>query len=217
MDHGDRASSADQFGVLEDGGLAGESPHDPRRGAPPSSAPSAFQIQAPARQIKEDAGRLYEERSELFIKLGVRFRDHWLRTLKGPQLSVFLCLALYIDESNLSYPSIDTICAKTGYSNRSIIDAVASLECRGLVEVVREEGQVNRYILGPVVAFGKGSVHVGGVNLVHTISDTCELGDREPVNLATSEVHTKKNYKKNQGRRGHTKLKKWVLGKFADD
>ena len=210
-----------EFGVSEDGVPEGSDTPGSHHGTPPSDAPSAFEIQAPARQVKENAGQLYEARSGLYIKLGVRFRDEWLRRLKGPQLAVFLCLSLHIDEDNLSYPSIDKMCAETGYSNRSVIDTVRKLESKKLVEVIREEGQVNRYILGPLVAFGSGSVHVGGVNLVHSIDGgTYEPDDKEPVNLTTTQVHTKKNHKKNHVKeRPHTKKfdEPFRQGQFLDD
>lgn len=145
---------------------------------------SAIEIHGPSQHVFEREGKLYEDRSDPFIKFNVNFRKEWLAKLKGAKLSVFICLALHIDEDNKSYPSIDTIMAETELSNRAIINVIKELEGMKIIKVIRERGKVNRYKLAPIVAYGNKPVHVGPVNLVHTISsDTSELDDNRTCEL----------------------------------
>lgn len=82
--------------------------------------------------IRED-GSSYT-RSDIFVKLSVTFRDKMLRKLKGPMLSIFLCISLHCNSEMESWPSISTIEEETGYSRQATIDAIKKLAEMGLIE-----------------------------------------------------------------------------------
>lgn len=76
-------------------------------------------------------------REDIYVKLYVTFRDEMLAALKGPPLSVYLCIALHCGKEGMTaYPSIATICEETGYSNRAVITAAQKLQGMGLIEAV---------------------------------------------------------------------------------
>ncbi len=87
------------------------------------------------RFIRED-GTSYT-REDIFVKLSVTFRDNMLAQLKGAKLSVYLCIALFCGQEMQSYPSIDTISKRTGYSEQSVKAALKELQEMGLVEIER--------------------------------------------------------------------------------
>lgn len=80
-----------------------------------------------------DDGSTYT-RKEIFVKLDITFRDRMLKILKGPPLSVFLCISLHCDESMTAFPSITTIENETGYSRPAVLAALDFLIQAGLVE-----------------------------------------------------------------------------------
>lgn len=80
-----------------------------------------------------DDGSTYT-RKEIFVKLDVTFRDRMLKVLKGPPLSVFLCISLHCDESMTAFPSVTTIENETGYSRPAVLAALDFLIQAGLVE-----------------------------------------------------------------------------------
>lgn len=80
-----------------------------------------------------DDGSTYT-RKDIFVKLYVTFRDTMLARLKGPRLSVYLCIALHCGEDMTSYPSFKTISRETGYGRRAVIDAVGDLVAMNLIE-----------------------------------------------------------------------------------
>lgn len=80
-----------------------------------------------------DDGSTYT-RKEIFVKLDVTFRDRMLKILKGPPLSVFLCISLHCDESMTAFPSVTTIENETGYSRPAVLAALDFLIQAGLVE-----------------------------------------------------------------------------------
>ena len=80
-----------------------------------------------------DDGSTYT-RKEIFVKLDVTFRDKMLKILKGPPLSVFLCISLHCDESMTAFPSVTTIENETGYSRPAVLAALDFLIQAGLVE-----------------------------------------------------------------------------------
>lgn len=81
-----------------------------------------------------DDGSTYT-RKEIFVKLDVTFRDRMLKVLKGPPLSVFLCISLHCDESMTAFPSVTTIENETGYSRPAVLAALDFLiQQAGLVE-----------------------------------------------------------------------------------
>ena len=65
--------------------------------------------------------------SDIFVKLAVTFRDTMLAKLKGPPLSVFLCVALHCNQEMEAWPSIATIARETGYSKQAVIEATRTL------------------------------------------------------------------------------------------
>ena len=94
-------------------------------------------------------------RSEVSVKLSVRFREAQLRQLKGPILGVFICIALHINEEGRSWPSCALISQETGYARGTVFDCLKSLERMGYLSRVqtsnRETGQFasNVYQLFP--------------------------------------------------------------------
>ena len=82
--------------------------------------------------LREDGSTF--TRKDIFVKLDVTFRDRMLRVLKGPPLSVFLCIALHCDASMTSFPSISAIENETGYSRPAVLEALEFLINSGLVE-----------------------------------------------------------------------------------
>src|SRR3972149_1511572 len=132
---GDGAQRADSIGVSKGGGSPADSDLPESTAAPPSlDAPNAFEIKPSGRVIRDAAdGLLYRFDEGHWIRLNTSFRDKWLRTLKGPELSLFLCLALHIDDSNHAFPSMDRISMLTGYSIRHIRRALHAAETRGCV------------------------------------------------------------------------------------
>ena len=75
--------------------------------------------------IREDGTTF--TRSDIFVKLAVTFRDTMLAKLKGPPLSVFLCVALHCNQEMEAWPSIATIARETGYSKQAVIEATRTL------------------------------------------------------------------------------------------
>ena len=72
--------------------------------------------------VREDGSTF--TRSDIFVKLAVTFRDTMLAKLKGPPLSVYLCIALHCGNASMTaWPSLETIAIKTGYSKRAVITA----------------------------------------------------------------------------------------------
>jgi hypothetical protein len=80
-----------------------------------------------------DDGTTYT-RSDIYVRLYVTFRDSMLRKLKGPMLSVFLCIALHCDETMSAWPSLSRIQEETGYSHPAVLRAISDLEAMGLIE-----------------------------------------------------------------------------------
>jgi len=124
---------------------------------------SAFEIQNSAKVLREDNGQLVESTSRPWVKLSVAFRDSILRDLKGPALSVFLCLALHMDTKSKSHPSLDKLAEETGYSVRGIQRALKYLASKKWIKIHsgRSSGSVNQYELCSIITFGKKSPKVG--------------------------------------------------------
>lgn len=111
--------------------------------------------------VRED-GTTFTRR-DIFVKLSVAFRDRMLCKLKGPKLSVYLCIALHCSgEEMVSWPSIVTIEEETGYGHTAVIGAVKELEAMGLIEVehrLKADGSAdsNRYKVRGYATMGEGS------------------------------------------------------------
>jgi hypothetical protein len=217
------ADGANQFGVLGGGGDAAEKPM-PAAETPSSSTPTAFEIQPPGQVIKED-GRLYRFDEGPWIRINTSFRDEWLRRLKGPQLSLFICLALHIDDRNHAFPSIERIAMLTGFSDRHIRRAVQAAEKDGWLEVHRSTGSHNRYTLhapvkyGPNVGGGQNVTPISGDGELSTTEDTGVRGVRTPMSYDPGHPRPpKKNHKdkpkiRGKGRTHKLRPKKPYYGK----
>lgn len=138
-------------------------------------------------------------REDVYVKLAVTFRDNMLRRLKGPKLSVFLCVALHCNRDMNAWPSTKQIQDETGYSNRAVITAIDDLSKMGLLtkRQVKNAGEYdnNRYEVQQFFTMGKQEAVV---NVVHNgyepSSQPYEPGSQGVMN----DVHTKKiPYKKN--------------------
>src|SRR4051812_27099147 len=68
-----------------------------------------------------------ERNQRVYVKFSVKFRDLQLAQLKGPQLAVFICLALHIAEGGTCFPSISLICKETAYNRDTVFDALNKL------------------------------------------------------------------------------------------
>lgn len=111
-------------------------------------------------------------RADIFVKLSVTFRDKMLCRLKGPKLSVYLCIALHCGNGEMvAWPSIATIEHETGYGHTATIKAIQDLEEMGLIEVerrTRADGSAdsNRYRVRGYATMGEGGPSCG-LPLVH--------------------------------------------------
>ena len=87
---------------------------------------------------------------DFYIKLKLAFRKQGLRVLKGPKLSVFMCLALHVGRDGLAAPGIKAIMRETGFSRVPVCRSLEELETLGLIERMPSEQRMNdRYrVLG---------------------------------------------------------------------
>lgn len=99
------------------------------------------------------------DKSEVFIKIMIEFRDH-IKDLKGPQVSVLLVIALHSNGKD-SWPSLSTICDKTGYSRPAVCEALRDLEKGGWIKVKRTNRKVNHYALSTNL-IGMGDISKAG-------------------------------------------------------
>lgn len=118
-------------------------------------------------------------REDIFVKLAVTFRDNMLAKLKGPKLSVFLCIALHCGEDMESWPSLSTIERETGYTRKAVVGAIKELETLGLLSVDRAERPQlthtsNRYSIKSFFSMGNKEASIlstpGLVDSVHQAS-----------------------------------------------
>lgn len=123
-------------------------------------------------------------REDIYVKLTVTFRDEMLEKLKGPKLSVFLCIALHCNRDMESWPSISQIEKETGYSNKPIGEAIDELCELGLITKVksRNKGSFdnNQYTVRQFFYMGRDSERPETENPDHVYSVHME------------QVHTKK-------------------------
>lgn len=68
-----------------------------------------------------------------YVKFSVSFREQQLAQLKGPQLAVFICLALHIEQSGTCFPSVSLISQETGYNRDTVFEALRKLEFMGYI------------------------------------------------------------------------------------
>lgn len=89
--------------------------------------------------------------TDVYIKLKVAFRRNALATLRGAKLSVFLCLALHVDQDGIVHPGIEAIMRETGYGRTTVCRALDELVSLRLIRKCDRPGSrvQNRYeILG---------------------------------------------------------------------
>lgn len=123
----------------------------------------AFEIHPEHNIVHERKGRSVEARKPVWIKLNVQFRGELLRKLKGSQLSVFICVALHMNNKYQAWPTEETIASETGYAEPTVRDAIRKLEAGGLLSVERFKfiprvgRKPNHYTVRRMAAFGKNA------------------------------------------------------------
>jgi hypothetical protein len=86
-----------------------------------------------------------EVKREFYIKLYGKFRENHLEQLKGPPISIFLCIALHSDEKGYSYPSVKLMTKETGYKPDAIYKALHYLESmKFIVRIHRKENKTKK-------------------------------------------------------------------------
>ena len=80
-----------------------------------------------------------ERRKTVYVKFSVSFREKQLCQLKGPLLSVFVCLALHIQENGTCFPSVSLISQETGYNRDTVFKSLSKLEMMGYI--ARRQGK----------------------------------------------------------------------------
>lgn len=89
-----------------------------------------------------------------WVKMSAKFCSH-IKRLRGAKLSIWLCLALNIDEDGECKLTQKEICEMTGYSHTEVIDSINEIDIMGFLSVDRG-GKKNLY--RPVfVSKGKGN------------------------------------------------------------
>jgi hypothetical protein len=87
-----------------------------------------------------------ERTAKTFVKFSVAFREIQLAQLKGPPLSVFICLALHIAEDGSCFPSISLICKETGFNRDTVFKSLAKLEFMGyLARKQKTDSQTRKF------------------------------------------------------------------------
>ena len=153
--------------------------------------------------VTED-GQLKEKKLPPFIKMDVTFRES-LSLLSDASLSVFICIALHINEKSESFPSYETIMAETGYSNRSTIKrALDKLAGLSLIQITPGggRGKPNTYQIKRFMSYGKSpkSGQNRGGETVQSVNKQ-SVSQQETVHLVRREEEPirRTNKKKNQG------------------
>jgi hypothetical protein len=85
--------------------------------------------------------------SDYYIKLKLAFRKSALSTLKGAPLSVFLCLALHMNNCGTACVGIEALMKETGYSRRPVCAALDELESLRLISKQAARQGVQAYSL----------------------------------------------------------------------
>lgn len=101
-------------------------------------------------EVKREHGVVFDRRGKprwedtVFIRIFAEFQESgWLAKLSPSELKVLISLALRMDATRKTYPSIERLAHDTGYSDRQVIRTLQQLEARGLVskENRRKQGQ----------------------------------------------------------------------------
>lgn len=118
---------------------------------------SPIEIGPAATVLRSDGKKLREVKLSPWVKFSVTLRQGMLAKLRGAALSVFVAIALHMDDNNECYPTLATLVKETGWGRTSVSKAIAALEGAGLVRAEERTGtsQVYRIIAG--AAYGKGN------------------------------------------------------------
>jgi hypothetical protein len=109
----------------------------------PSPSPSIGVFKGLEPIVYDDGSQ--EVKKEFYIKLYGKFRENHLSQLKGPPLSVFLCIALHSDEKGYSYPSVKLISKETGYKADAIYSSLQYLESlKFIARIHRKENKTKK-------------------------------------------------------------------------
>ena len=157
----------------------------------PYAAITGFEIGGEQQTIIAEKGGVYEVKKSPWIKLSAEFREEALKKLQGSPLSVFLCIALHINENGEAWPSYITIMKETGFTNRNTIGNALNFLCDeiGLVERISRPGKSTKYRIKAFAAYGKKTPvsqndtgqNEGGVS----------VNDTTPVSLSDTRSRTK--------------------------
>ena len=133
-----------------------------------------YEIHPPQRVIKSDKnGKPVEVREDAWVKISMAFLET-MRNLKGARLSVWMAIALRIDDNYVSYPSIAKMQKDTGLSNREIIDTVRELEKEGYLTVKNQRGH-NVYQILSYAAFGAANPVIPGSEVSSPVNSGADL------------------------------------------
>lgn len=141
--------------------------------------------------IREDGTSF--TRADIFVKLSVVFRDTMLSALKGPKLSVYLCIALHCSgETMIAWPSIATIAKETGYGHTAVIAAAQDLRRMNLIEIEHREKpdgspNSNRYKVQGLITMGGSTPSVQGVVHEKNMGSTPSVPKEETMEEETME------------------------------
>lgn len=118
---------------------------------------SPIEIGPAATVLRSDGRKLREVKLQPWVKFSVTLRQGMLAKLRGAALSVFVAIALHMDDNNECWPTLATLVKETGWGRTSVSKAIAALEAAGLVQAEERTGtsQVYRIVAG--AAFGKGN------------------------------------------------------------
>lgn len=108
--------------------------------------------------VEDEQGELRSFKTVGWLKLSRHFLPY-LERLQGCPLSVFLALAIFANQNNRCFPSVDTLAQVTGYKKRTVLYALKSLEEQRLIMVLRS-GRNNTYIIRFFTANGKENPEV---------------------------------------------------------
>ncbi len=70
-----------------------------------------------------------------------------LRELRGSPMTVYMALAMYMDDGGQCFPGVETICKDTGYTKKTVLAAMTKLEEAGLLARQRRYQTSNLYTL----------------------------------------------------------------------
>ena len=97
------------------------------------------------------------EHNGIYVRVMVEMRESLIR-LKGAKLACLMCVALHWNGKD-SWPSVTTIMAETGYSNREVIDSLRELETDGWISSRKAHRQASHYqVTTPFLQMGVSSL-----------------------------------------------------------